>query len=83
MHSVAELYILAVFYRLAFAAATGLFAGTTALPLTGDNSKIGSRVSMVSTLISVGPLLGLSVAGAIFAGADLGSHIICWSGRPP
>lgn len=81
MHSVAELYTLAVFYRLAFAAATGLFAGT-ALSLTGDISKIGSRVSMVSTLISVGPLLGPSVAGALFAGAGLGSHIIVgWDGR--
>ena len=68
VHSVAELYVFAVFYGLASAAAMGLFAGTVP-SLTKDISKIGTRVGMVLTLTSVAPLTGPSVAGAMIANA--------------
>ncbi|KAF7589452.1 hypothetical protein BBP40_004289 [Aspergillus hancockii] len=82
VHSIAELYVFNVFYGLASAAAMGLFAGTVP-SLTKDINKIGTRVGMVLTLISVGPLTGPSVAGAwiahtggrYFARADLGRPI--------
>jgi MFS family permease len=69
VHSVAELYVFAVFYGLASAAAMGLFAGTVP-SLTKDISKVGTRVGMVLTLISVGPLTGPSVARALIADTE-------------
>ncbi|CAG8978963.1 hypothetical protein HYALB_00012416 [Hymenoscyphus albidus] len=69
--TVAGLYIFAVFYGLAVGAAMGLFAGT--IPsLTKDLDKIGTRVGMVLTLISFGPLTGPSVAGALIARSGRG-----------
>ncbi|KAH8647907.1 major facilitator superfamily domain-containing protein [Xylariales sp. PMI_506] len=62
----AGLYTFAVFYGLASAAAMGLFAGTVP-SLTKDMDKIGTRVGMVLTLMSLGPLTGPSVAGALIA----------------
>ncbi|PYI03289.1 MFS monocarboxylate transporter [Aspergillus sclerotiicarbonarius CBS 121057] len=66
VHTVAGLYLFAVFFGLASAAAMGLFAGTVP-SLTKDMSKIGTRVGMVLTLMSVGPLTGPSVAGALIS----------------
>ena len=80
VHSVAELYVFAVFYGLASAAAMGLFAGTVP-SLTKDMDKIGTRVGMVLTLMSLGPLTGPSVAGALIArtgGGYLAAQI--WAG---
>ncbi|GAB0137268.1 hypothetical protein EsDP_00005541 [Epichloe bromicola] len=62
--SIAGLYVFAVFYGLASAAAMGLFAGTVP-SLTKDLDKIGTRVGMVLTLMSLGPLTGPPVAGAL------------------
>jgi len=62
----ADLYVFAVIYGVASAAAMGLFAGTVP-SLTKDISKIGTRMGMVLTLISLGPLTGPSVAGALVA----------------
>jgi len=58
--------VFAVFYGLACGAAMGLFAGTVP-SLTKDMSKIGTRVGMVLTMISFGPLTGPSVAGVLIA----------------
>lgn len=66
VRSVTELFVFSVFYGIASAAAMGLFAGTVP-SLTKDMSKIGTRVGMVLTLMSVGPLTGPSVAGALIA----------------
>lgn len=66
VHTVAELYVFAVFYGLASAAAMGLFAGTVP-SLTKDLDKIGTRVGMALSIISLGPLTGPSVAGALIA----------------
>lgn len=66
LDSVAGLYAFAVCYGLASAAAMGLFAGTVP-SLTRDLDKIGTRVGMVLTLMSLGPLTGPSVAGALIA----------------
>ncbi|KAJ5360948.1 hypothetical protein N7517_010139 [Penicillium concentricum] len=64
--TVAELYIFAVFYGLASAAAMALFAGT--IPsLAKDLDKIGTRVGMSLFMISFGPLTCPSVAGALIA----------------
>ncbi|KAJ5790129.1 uncharacterized protein N7518_007140 [Penicillium psychrosexuale] len=80
VHTVAELYIFAVFYGPASAAAMGLFAGT--IPsLTKDLDKIGTRVGMSLSMISFGPLTGPSVAGALIArtgGGYLAGQI--WAG---
>jgi MFS transporter, MCT family, solute carrier family 16 (monocarboxylic acid transporters), member 3 len=80
VHSIIELYIFTVFYGLASAAAMGLFAGTVP-SLTKDMSKIGTRVGMVLTLMSVGPLTGPSVAGALIAQTD-GNYLAAqiWAG---
>lgn len=66
VHNTAGLYAFAIFYGVASAAAMGLFAGTVP-SLTKDMSKIGTRVGMILTLMSVGPLTGPSVAGALMA----------------
>ncbi|KAE8333907.1 major facilitator superfamily domain-containing protein [Aspergillus sergii] len=66
VHTVAELYVFAVFYGLASAAAMALFAGTVP-SLTKDLDKIGTRVGMALSIISVGPLTGPSVAGSLIA----------------
>ncbi|KAJ5300717.1 uncharacterized protein N7443_005719 [Penicillium atrosanguineum] len=66
VHTVAELYVFAVFYGLASAAAMALFAGTVP-SLTKDLNKIGTRVGMALSIISFGPLTGPSVAGALIA----------------
>ncbi|TDZ33581.1 MFS transporter asaE [Colletotrichum spinosum] len=66
--TVAGLYAFAVFYGLASAAAMGLFAGTVP-SLTKDLDKIGTRVGMIMTLMSLGPLTGPSVAGVLIARA--------------
>ncbi|KAJ5511496.1 hypothetical protein N7453_003599 [Penicillium expansum] len=80
VHTVAELYVFAVFYGLASAAAMALFAGT--IPsLTKDLDKIGTRVGMSLSMISFGPLTGPSVAGALIArtgGGYLAGQI--WAG---
>lgn len=68
---VASLYVFAVFYGFASAAAMGLFAGTVP-SLTKDMDKIGTRVGMVLTLMSLGPLTGPSVAGALIASSGGG-----------
>jgi len=67
----AGLYAFTVFYGLASAAAMGLFAGTVP-SLTKDMDKIGTRVGMILTLMSLGPLTGPSVAGALIARTDGG-----------
>ncbi|PIG82193.1 MFS monocarboxylate transporter [Aspergillus arachidicola] len=80
VHTVAELYVFAVFYGLASAAAMALFAGTVP-SLTKDLDKIGTRVGMALSIISVGPLTGPSVAGALIArtgGGYLASQM--WAG---
>lgn len=80
VHNVTGLYVFAVFYGLASAAAMGLFAGTVP-SLTKDMDKIGTRVDMVLTLMSLGPLTGPSVAGALIAhtgGGYLAGQI--WAG---
>jgi len=69
VNSVAGLYVFTVFYGLASAAAMGLFAGTVP-SLTKDLDKIGTRVGMILTLISFGPLTGPSVAGVIIERAS-------------
>jgi MFS family permease len=66
VHNTAGLYVFAIFYGVASAAAMGLFAGTVP-SLTKDISKIGTRVGMILTLMSLGPLTGPSVAGALIA----------------
>jgi MFS family permease len=66
VHTVAELYVFAVFYGLASAAAMALFVGTVP-SLTKDLDKIGTRVGMALTMISFGPLTGPSVAGTLIA----------------
>lgn len=66
VHNAAGLYIFAVIYGAASAAAMGLFAGTVP-SLTKDISKIGTRVGMVLTVMSFGPLTGPSVAGALIS----------------
>lgn len=74
------LYALAVFYGFASAAAMGLFAGTVP-SLTKDLDKIGTRVGMVLTLMSLGPLTGPPVAGALIqrsGGSYLAAQI--WAG---
>ena len=68
VNSVVGLYIFAVLFGLASAAAMGLFAGTVP-SLTKDMSKIGTRVGMILTMISLGPLTGPSVAGALISRA--------------
>lgn len=60
----AGLYVFAVFYGIASAASMGLFAGTVP-SLTKDLGKIGTRVGMVLTLMSLGPLTGQSLAGVL------------------
>lgn len=78
--SIAGLYVFAVFYGLASAAAMGLFAGTVP-SLTKDLDKIGTRVGMVLTLMSLGPLTGPPVAGALIqrsGGNYIASQI--WAG---
>ena len=80
VHTVAELYVFAVFYGLASAAAMALFAGTVP-SLTKDLDKIGTRVGMAISMISLGPLTGPSVAGALIArtgGGYLAGQI--WAG---
>ena len=62
--SSAGLYVFAVIYGVALAAAMGLFVGTVP-SLTKDMNKIGTRVGMVLTVISLGPLTGPSVAGSL------------------
>ncbi|PYH89424.1 MFS general substrate transporter [Aspergillus ellipticus CBS 707.79] len=64
--TVAGLYIFAVFFGLASVASMALFAGTVP-SLTKDISKIGTRVGMVLTMMSVGPLTGPPVAGALIS----------------
>ncbi|KAI5460993.1 MFS monocarboxylate transporter [Mariannaea sp. PMI_226] len=64
LDSIAGLYVFAAFYGLASAAAMGLFAGTVP-SLTKDLDKIGTRVGMILTLMSLGPLTGPPVAGAL------------------
>lgn len=66
VRTIGGLYVFAVFYGLACGAAMGLFAGTVP-SLTKDMSKIGTRVGMVLTMISFGPLTGPSVAGVLIA----------------
>lgn len=66
VRNTAGLYVFAIFYGIASAAAMGLFAGTVP-SLTKDMSKIGTRVGMILTLMSFGPLTGPSVAGALIA----------------
>jgi MFS family permease len=66
VHTVTELYVFAVFYGLASAAAMALFVGTVP-SLTKDLDKIGTRVGMALTMISFGPLTGPSVAGTLIA----------------
>ncbi|OHE96511.1 major facilitator superfamily transporter [Colletotrichum orchidophilum] len=80
VRSIAELYVFAFFYGLASAAAMGLFAGTVP-SLTRDMDKIGTRVGMILTLISFGPLTGPSVAGALIARTG-GSYLAeqSWAG---
>lgn len=78
VHNIAGLYVFAVFYGLASSAAMGLFTGT--LPsLTKDLSKIGTRVGMVLTLVSIGPLTGPPVAGTLIAhGGYIAAQV--WAG---
>lgn len=80
LDSIAGLYVFAVFYGLASAAAMALFAGTVP-SLTKDLDKIGTRVGMVLTLMSLGPLTGPPVAGALIqrtGGSYLAAQI--WAG---
>lgn len=81
VHNVAGLYIFAVFYGLASAAAMGLFAGTVP-SLTKDLDKIGTRVGMALAMISFGPLTGPSVAGALIAQSEHDSYLPAqlWAG---
>ncbi|GCB23469.1 riboflavin transporter MCH5 [Aspergillus awamori] len=81
VHNVAGLYIFAVFYGLASAAAMGLFAGTVP-SLTKDLDKIGTRVGMALAMISFGPLTGPSVAGALIAQSGDDSYLPAqlWAG---
>lgn len=80
LNSVGGLYAFAVLYGLASAAAMGLFAGTVP-SLTKDLDKIGTRVGMVLTLMSLGPLTGPPVAGALIRGSR-GSYFAAqiWAG---
>ncbi|KAG6012334.1 hypothetical protein E4U43_007842 [Claviceps pusilla] len=80
LNSVGGLYAFAVLYGLASAAAMGLFAGTVP-SLTKDLDKIGTRVGMVLTLMSLGPLTGPPVAGALIRGSR-GSYLAAqiWAG---
>lgn len=66
VQTVAELYVFAVLYGQASAAAMALFVGTVP-SLTKDIDKIGNRVGMALTMISFGPLTGPSVAGTLIA----------------
>ncbi|RAH53622.1 monocarboxylate permease [Aspergillus piperis CBS 112811] len=66
VHTTVELYVFAVFYGLASAAAMALFVGTVP-SLTKDLDKIGTRVGMALTIMSFGPLTGPSVAGTLIA----------------
>ena len=76
----ASLYAFAVFYGIASAAAMGLFTGTVP-SLTKDLSRVGTRVGMVFTLMSLGPLTGQSVAGALIQ-RDHGNYLSAqvWGG---
>lgn len=76
----AGLYTFAVIYGVASAAAMGLFAGTVP-SLTKDMNKIGTRVGMVLTVMSIGPLTGPSVAGALI-GKDGSKYLAAqiWAG---
>ena len=69
----AGLYTFAVFYGATSAAAMGLFTGTVP-SLTKDLDKIGTRVGMVLTLMSLGPLTGQSLAGALLQ-RDHGAYL--------
>lgn len=66
VHTVAELYVFAVFDGLASAAAMAFFVGTVP-SLTKDLDKIDTRVGMALTMISFGPLTGPCVAGTLIA----------------
>jgi MFS family permease len=80
VHTVAELYVFAVLYGLASAAAMGLFAST--IPsLTKDLDKISTRVGIALSIISFRPLTGPSVAGALIARTG-GSYLAgqLWAG---
>lgn len=80
VYNSAGLYVFAVFYGIASAAAMGLFAGTVP-SLTKDMNKIGTRVGMVLTLMSFGPLTGPSVAGALISDSN-GNYLSAqiWAG---
>ncbi|KAJ5661032.1 uncharacterized protein N7484_000404 [Penicillium longicatenatum] len=77
--TVAGLYVFAVFFGLASAAAMALFAGTVP-SLTKDLDKIGTRVGMALTLMSFGPLTGPSVAGALITSTDSYLAAQIWAG---
>ncbi|KAJ5171373.1 uncharacterized protein N7500_004156 [Penicillium coprophilum] len=79
VHTVVELYIFAVFYGLASAAAMALFAGTVP-SLTKDLDKIGTRVGMALTLMSFGPLTGPSVAGVLISRTNSYLAAQIWAG---
>ncbi|KAJ5667309.1 hypothetical protein N7507_003173 [Penicillium longicatenatum] len=79
VHTVAGLYVFAVFFGLASAAAMALFAGTVP-SLTKDLDKIGTRVGMALTLMSFGPLTGPSVAGALITSTDSYLAAQIWAG---
>ena len=76
----AGLYAFAVIYGIASAAAMGLFTSTVP-SLTKDLSKVGTRVGMVFTLMSLGPLTGQSLAGALIQ-YDHGNYLSAqlWGG---
>ncbi|KZF21966.1 putative monocarboxylate permease [Xylona heveae TC161] len=59
-----ELYGFVIAYGVFSAAAMSLFAATVP-SLTDDLSKIGTRVGMIVSIMSFGPLTGPSVGGAI------------------
>ena len=79
VHTVAELYVFVVFYGLASAAAMALFVATLPSSLTKDLDKIGTRVGMALTMISLGPLTGPSVAGTLIA--RTGGEYLRWLRR--
>ena len=69
----AGLYVFAALYGMVSAAAVSLFVGTVP-SLTKELSKVGTRVGMVLTLMSLGPLTGQSIAGALIEAAG-GSYL--------
>ena len=79
VHTSAGLYVFVVLYGMASVATMGLFAGIVP-SLTNDLSKIGTRVGMILTLMSFGPLTGPSVAGALISDTNGYLAAQMWAG---